>query len=278
VTRLLPTTLFTARLRSMKPALPSVFFADKAAYEAWLEDAYARSARPDGLWIRFAKKSSGVKSLTYAEAVEVSLAWGFIDGQSKGVDEIYFDQRYTPRNPKSLWSKINREKIAALEAAGKMREPGAREVALAKADGRWDAAYDPPSRVAVPDDLLAALARAPEAQAFFERLDSTNRFSILHRLQVIKTAAGRAKTLARFVDMLTRGETLHPVPQPAAKKAVVAKKGAAKAPAAKKPTVEAPVAKKRAAATSSAKASSAKASSAKASSAKPSVAKRAASK
>lgn len=222
-----------------KKELPRVFFVDAAAYEAWLEAAYASSERPEGLWIRFAKKGSGVASLTYAEAVEVSLAWGFIDGQSKGVDEKFFDQRYTPRGPKSMWSKINREKIAALEAAGRMREPGRREVERAKADGRWDAAYDPPSRVAVPDDLRRALDASPRAKAAFEQLDSTNRYAILHRLQVTKTAASREKSLIRYVEMLARGETLHPMKVAAsrgeggraASKATAPKKAPTKKPA-----------------------------------------------
>lgn len=187
-----------------KAELPTLFFEDATAFEAWLADNHTGP----GVWLKFAKKGTGIRSLDYAGALDVALAWGFIDGQSKGGD-THYTQRFVPRGPKSIWSKINREKIARLEAAGKMTPRGQAEVARAKADGRWDAAYDPPSRVTVPDDLAAALEAEPAAKAFFATLDAQNRYAILHRLQVAKRPVTRQRNLEKFVQMLLEKRVLH---------------------------------------------------------------------
>ncbi|HEU4403724.1 MAG TPA: YdeI/OmpD-associated family protein [Polyangiaceae bacterium] len=187
--------------------LATLSFTEPAAWGAWLAENHASSR---GVWLRFAKKASGVASLTYAQALEEALTWGWIDGQSKGIDATYWRQRYTPRGPKSLWSKINREKALALIASGKMRPPGLEQVERARRDGRWDAAYDSPGRATVPDDLAAALAATPRAKAFFATLDSRNRYAVLYRVQTAKRPETRARNIARFVEMLARGEKLHP--------------------------------------------------------------------
>ena len=181
-----------------------MFFQDQAAFKDWLH----QNQDGPGLWLQFAKKGSGITSINYQQAVEVALAFGFIDGQSKGGDP-YYVQHFVPRGPKSIWSKINREKVARLESEGRMQPRGAAEVARAKADGRWEAAYDPPSRAVVPDDLAAALAQNPIAQANFKKLDSQNRYAILHRLQTTKQAATRQRTLEKFVSMCAEGRVIH---------------------------------------------------------------------
>jgi uncharacterized protein YdeI (YjbR/CyaY-like superfamily) len=182
-------------------------FASAEWFEAWLAEQHATS---DGLWIRFAKKASGIPTVVYAEAVEASLRYGWIDGQVKRLDEDYYVQRFTPRRARSRWSKINCAKAEALIARGAMEPAGLAEVERAKADGRWDAAYDAPSTATVPEDLRAALDGDPKASAFFETLDSNNRYAILHRIQEAKRAETRARRIEKFVAMLSRGETIHP--------------------------------------------------------------------
>jgi uncharacterized protein YdeI (YjbR/CyaY-like superfamily) len=182
-------------------------FASAAAFEAWLAERHATS---DGLWIKFAKKGSGIPTVVYAEAVEASLRYGWIDGQVKRLDDDYYVQRFTPRRARSRWSKINRAKAEALIASGAMEPAGLAEVERAKADGRWDAAYDAPSTATVPDDLRAALDREPAAGEFFETIDSNNRYAILHRIQEAKRPETRARRIETFVAMLSRGETIHP--------------------------------------------------------------------
>jgi uncharacterized protein YdeI (YjbR/CyaY-like superfamily) len=182
-------------------------FASAAAFEAWLAERHATS---DGLWIKFAKKGSGIPTVVYAEAVEASLRYGWIDGQVKRLDDDHYVQRFTPRRARSRWSKINRAKAEALIASGAMEPAGLAEVERAKADGRWDAAYDAPSTATVPDDLRAALDREPAAGEFFETIDSNNRYAILHRIQEAKRPETRARRIETFVAMLSRGETIHP--------------------------------------------------------------------
>jgi uncharacterized protein YdeI (YjbR/CyaY-like superfamily) len=188
-------------------------FASAEAFEAWLAEQHAES---DGLWIRFAKKASGIPTVVYKEAVEASLRYGWIDGQVKRLDEDYYVQRFTPRRARSRWSKINCAKAEALIASGAMQPAGLAEVERAKADGRWEAAYDAPSTATVPDDLRAALDRDPKVAAFFETLDANNRYAILHRLQDAKKPETRTRRIEKFVAMLSRGETIHP-PRRAAK-------------------------------------------------------------
>lgn len=201
-------------LPAPKGDLPVLLFEDQRAFDKWL----SKNQDGPGCWVQFAKKGSGLVSIDYQQAVDVALIWGFIDGQSKGGDPYYL-QRFTPRGAKSLWSKINREKIARLEAEGRMQPRGAAEVARAKADGRWDAAYDPPSRATVPDDLAAALAANPAAAAAFAKLDSQNRYAILWRLQTAKRAVTRTRNLEKLVLMLAEGRLLHPDRTKAAKAA-----------------------------------------------------------
>jgi uncharacterized protein YdeI (YjbR/CyaY-like superfamily) len=190
----------------MADELPTLPFESAAAWEAWLE---AEHARTDGVWLKIAKKDSGVPTVTYEEAVEVALCFGWIDGQMRRFDERFYVQRFTPRRRASRWSKINREKAERLIAAGRMRPAGLAQVEAAKADGRWDAAYEGARTIAVPDDLQAALDANPKAAAFFATLKGSNRYAILYRVGDAKRPETRAKRIAHFVDMLARGETLH---------------------------------------------------------------------
>jgi len=188
-------------------------FRDEAAFERWLS---AHHEREPELWLKVFKKDSGVPTVTCAQALDVALCWGWIDGLRKSLDGQAFLQRYTPRRPKSVWSQINREHIARLIKAGRMTEHGQRQVDAAKADGRWQAAYAPIRTVTeagVPKDLRAAIALNPRARRTFRSLSRMNLFALVYRTNTMKTTAGRAKKIAALVDMLARGETV--VPQPA---------------------------------------------------------------
>ena len=182
-------------------------FRTAAAFQTWL--AKNHSASP-GLWIRFAKKASGVKSITYPEALDIALCFGWIDGLRKREDDTYFLQRFTPRTKRSIWSKINRGKVATLTESGRMHAAGLAEVERAKADGRWESAYDSVKNATVPDDLQQFLEKHPRAKKFFESLSSQNRYAILFRLGTAKRPETRAKRFAQFTEMLKKGETLHP--------------------------------------------------------------------
>jgi uncharacterized protein YdeI (YjbR/CyaY-like superfamily) len=182
-------------------------FPSAEEWEAWLR---AHHDTAPGVWIKFARKGSGVPTVTYMEALQAALCFGWIDGQARSVDESFYVQRFTPRRARSIWSKRNRDFATALIESGRMQPAGLREVERAKADGRWDAAYDAPSTATVPDDLRAALDASPSAAAFFETLSSQNRYAILHRVQTAKKPETRARRIATFVAMLERGETLHP--------------------------------------------------------------------
>ena len=186
------------------PILP---VATRADFEAWLE---TENERADGVLLELAKKPSGLPAPTWDECVDTALCFGWIDGQSKGIDDTYYRQRYTPRRPRSRWSKVNRERVERLMAEGRMRPKGLEEVERAKADGRWDAAYDPPSTATVPDDLQRALDADPQAKAFFESLKGRNRYAILHRIQEAKRPETRARRIATYVAMCAAGETLYP--------------------------------------------------------------------
>lgn len=195
--------------RPAKPAkkLPVQLFASQAAWEQWLERNHDASP---GLWIRFAKKHTGIASVTYAEALDVALCFGWIDGQVKRMNDQHFLQRFTPRARGSKWSKINCGKAARLMEAGRMRPAGLRQIEAAKADGRWAAAYDSSRTAAVPDDLRLALDANAPASRFFATLDSRNRYAILYRIQNAKRTETRARRIAAFVEMLARGERVHP--------------------------------------------------------------------
>jgi len=188
-----------------KTQQPVLFFATPAKLEAWIDEHGEDS---DGIWLKFAKKDSGIESVVYAEAVEIALSYGWIDGQAKRHDDHHYLQRFTPRRSRSKWSKINREKAERLMAEGRMRPAGLREVERAKEDGRWDEAYDSPSTATVPDDFRAALDAEPAAAEFFASLGSTRRYSFLYRITDAKRPETRAKRIAEYVELLARGETL----------------------------------------------------------------------
>jgi uncharacterized protein YdeI (YjbR/CyaY-like superfamily) len=197
----------TTKLAAHGTAPPTLSFATQRTFSDWLADHHASSG---GIWLRLAKKASGTASITYAEAVDMALAWGWIDGQKQRADEASWLQKFTPRGARSLWAKLNREKALVLIEAGAMQPAGLAEVDRAKQDGRWDIAYDPASRATVPDDLKAALAKNAPAAAFFVTLNARNRYAVLWRVQTAKKAETRQKRIARLVAMLARGETVHP--------------------------------------------------------------------
>lgn len=176
-----------------------IAFPDAAAFEAWLEQHHTRQS---GVWLKMAKKGSGIPSLTSDEAVDVGLCFGWISGQRRALDDRWYVQKYVPRRPKSLWSKVNVDKVERLLAAGRMREPGLAEVRAAQADGRWDAAYASQKDATVPDDLVAALADNPRAQAAFDALDKTAQYVAYLPLLQATTPTARAARLARLIAAL----------------------------------------------------------------------------
>jgi uncharacterized protein YdeI (YjbR/CyaY-like superfamily) len=192
---------------STKQDLPVVAFESQDAWEAWLAEQHATSP---GVWLKLTKKGSGIPSVTYPEAVEVALCFGWIDGQAKSLDDRYHLQRFTPRAARSKWSKINREKVQRLIDEGRMQPAGLREIERAKADGRWEAAYDAPSSATIPDDLQQALDENDAARAFFATLDSRNRYAVLYRIQDAKKPETRARRIAQFVAMLAEGKKIYP--------------------------------------------------------------------
>ncbi len=186
--------------------LPTVGFASRDAWAEWLEDAHADAA---GVWLKIPKAGSGETGVSYAEALEVALCFGWIDGQKRKLDDRFWLQRFTPRRPKSIWSRINRDKVLALIERGEMRPAGLREVERAQADGRWDAAYEPQSAIGVPDDLRAVLDANEAAATAFAALDSANRYAILHRVHTAKKPETRARRIVSFVEMLAGGGKIH---------------------------------------------------------------------
>jgi uncharacterized protein YdeI (YjbR/CyaY-like superfamily) len=190
-----------------KDGLPIVTFPSREAWAAWLDEHHTDSV---GVWLAVPKKGAGEVGVSYAEALEVALCYGWIDGQKGKLDERFWLQRFAPRRPRSIWSRVNRDKALALIARSEMQPAGLREVERAQADGRWQAAYEPPSTMTVPDDLQAALARNPAAADFFAALDRTNRYAILHRIQTAKKPETRSRRIETFVTMLADGKKLHP--------------------------------------------------------------------
>jgi uncharacterized protein YdeI (YjbR/CyaY-like superfamily) len=190
----------------MADELPIHLFSEPKDLEAWLEENHDCS---EGVWLKIAKKGAPEPSVTYAEALEVALCFGWIDSQKRGLDETHFLQRFTPRRPRGRWSKINREKAEALIAAGRMRPTGMAEVEAAKADGRWEAAYEGQGTAKVPPDLQRELDGNDAAAKFFASLDSANRYAILYRLDEAKKPETRQRRLRKFVSMLERGEKIH---------------------------------------------------------------------
>jgi uncharacterized protein YdeI (YjbR/CyaY-like superfamily) len=181
-------------------------FKDQAAWSGWLDKNHARSS---GIWLRLAKKNSGLQSVSYAQAIDAALCYGWIDGQKRPESEQAWLQRFCPRSAKSIWSKINREKALALTKNGRMMAAGQQAIAEAKSNGRWESAYDSPSAASVPDDFQAALKVNLKANSFFETLDRANRYAILFRIQTAKKPEARARNIQKFIAMLERGEKIH---------------------------------------------------------------------
>jgi uncharacterized protein YdeI (YjbR/CyaY-like superfamily) len=188
-----------------KPELPIVQVSDQAGWRAWLD---ANHETTTGVWLKFAKQAAPVRTVTYGEAVEEALCFGWIDGQARGLDEHFYLQRFTPRRKRSVWSEINREKATRLIKAGRMAPAGHAQVEAAKADGRWDNAYPPSTRATVPDDFQRALDARPEARQFFEGLTGSTRYAFLYRLHRVRDPARRAQRIADYVDRLAGGRTL----------------------------------------------------------------------
>ena len=182
-------------------------FKSKQAWAVWLDKNHRTNT---GLWLRLAKKSSDLASISYKEALEVALCYGWIDGQKKPESDQAWLQRFLPRSNKSIWSKINRDKALELIAGGEMKPAGLEAIENARRNGQWEAAYDSPSRSTVPPDLQAALDGNPPAKAFFETIDRTNRYAILWRIQTVKKAETRARKIEQFIVMLEKREKIHP--------------------------------------------------------------------
>ncbi|HTA89327.1 MAG TPA: YdeI/OmpD-associated family protein [Polyangiaceae bacterium] len=182
-------------------------FESGAEFNDWLAAAHASSP---GIWLRLMKKASGVPSVSYQQALDVAIAWGWIDGQLKPHDAKSWLRKFVPRGARSIWSKINREKALRLIAAQQMQPAGLAQVERAKRDGRWQAAYSSQSTATVPPDLAAALGRSPRAAAFFRALEARNRYAVLFRVQAAKKAETRERKIREFVAMLERGEKIHP--------------------------------------------------------------------
>jgi len=191
----------------MKDDLPITPFASSEHWDAWLVDHHETSK---GVWLKIAKKGSGIDTVTYAEALEVALAFGWIDGQKGKFDDAYWLQRFTPRGPRSKWSMINREKALGLIERGAMKPAGLREVERAREDGRWAAAYQSPRGATVPDDLQAALDANDAAREFFGTLSGANRYAILYRIHDAKKPETRARRIEKFIGMLSDRKTIHP--------------------------------------------------------------------
>jgi uncharacterized protein YdeI (YjbR/CyaY-like superfamily) len=195
------------RKTATRTAADSVLeFGAQRDWEKWLDKNYEN---PDGVWLRIAKKGSKSPTVSYAEALDVALCYGWIDAQKRAESESSWLQRFMPRRSRSIWSKINREKALALIDAGKMKPAGLSEVTRAQQDGRWEAAYDSPKTATVPADFQKALDESRAAREFFKTLSAANRYAILWRLQTAKRPETRARRIENFIQMLEKGETLH---------------------------------------------------------------------
>jgi uncharacterized protein YdeI (YjbR/CyaY-like superfamily) len=192
--------------KSTDNEIPTLLFPKQKDWADWLRKNHAKSP---GVWLKLAKKTSGSQSVSYAEALEIALCYGWIDGQKKSYDESFWLQKFTPRGAKSIWSKINKAKAGELIKSGRMKPAGLNAVERAKQDGRWDAAYDLPSASTVPTDFQARLNKSAKAKAFFATLNSANRYAILFRIQTAKKAETRARKIEQFIEMLERKEQLH---------------------------------------------------------------------
>lgn len=195
------------RIRKREPRLPIVRFKSPADYRSWLAKNHAQS---DGIWLRIYKKGAGEASVTYAEALDQSLCYGWIDGQKRPCDETSWLQKFTPRRPKSGWSKVNTQHAERLIKSGRMAPAGLKAIEAAKVDGRWKAAYDSPGNATPPDDFLRELSKNKRAEAFFETLNKRNTYAIVYRLQTARKPETRAKRMKLILAMLVRGEKFHP--------------------------------------------------------------------
>ena len=193
--------------KEVKPGLPILSFTSTENFISWLAKHHKMSS---GIWMRLFKIKSGVQTITYAEALDVALCYGWIDGQKKAYDTESWLQKFTPRRPKSIWSKRNREHVERLDKSGMMEAAGIKEVEAAKADGRWEQAYESSSNMTVPEDFLNELAKDKKAEAFFKTLNKTNIYSIVWRLQTAKKPETRNKRMKAILEMLHKGEKFHP--------------------------------------------------------------------
>ncbi|MCB9343398.1 MAG: YdeI/OmpD-associated family protein [Lewinellaceae bacterium] len=180
-------------------------FKTAKTFETWLEKNHDNSS---GIWLKIFKKDAGIKTVTYAEALDVALCYGWIDGQKKSFDEQAWLQKFSPRTAKSIWSKVNVGHVERLIKEGKMRPAGLKAVESAKEDGRWEKAYDPPSKMTIPDDFLQELSKNKKAEEFFQGLNKTNLFSIGFRLQTAKKQETRDRRMKEIIEKLARGEKL----------------------------------------------------------------------
>jgi len=187
--------------------LPVLSFATWQDWEAWLKEHHADT---NGVWLKIGKKGTGISSVSYAEALDSALCYGWIDGQKASFDEQYWLQKLTPRGPRSMWSKVNCNKVAALIAEGRMQPAGLRQVELAQADGRWDLAYDSQSKITVPADFQSELDKNSQAQEFFNTLNSVNRYAILRRIQIAKKPETRSARVQKYIEMLLNRQKLYP--------------------------------------------------------------------
>ncbi|WP_336785359.1 YdeI/OmpD-associated family protein [Paenibacillus sp. MMO-177] len=190
-----------------KIELPILHFPDQTAFEQWLAGQYDQSS---GIWLQIAKKNASQPSVTYHEALDVALCYGWIDSHKRKHDEESWIQRFSPRGPKSIWSQINKDKAEALIAAGKMQPSGLKAIEIAKQNGLWDKAYESQSNAAVPEDFAQELARNEQARQFFETLDKQNRYAILFRIHNVKKQETRVKKIQQFIEMLEKGEKIYP--------------------------------------------------------------------
>lgn len=187
--------------------LQIILFATQQDWEAWLNEHHTDTR---GIWLKIAKKESGILSLSYAEALESALCYGWIDGQKASFDEKYWLQKFTPRGPKSMWSQVNCDKATALLASSRMQPAGIRQVELAKADGRWEAAYQSQSKITIPGDFQRELDTNQKAKEFFTTLNSVNRYAILFRIQAAKKPETRSARIKKFIEMLANKQKIYP--------------------------------------------------------------------
>jgi uncharacterized protein YdeI (YjbR/CyaY-like superfamily) len=190
-----------------RPPLPTRLFKTPAAWEDWLA---AHGGSSPGLWLKLGKGSTAKKTVSYQAALEVALCHGWIDGQKKGLDDAYWLQKFTPRGPRSIWSRQNRDRVQKLISAGRMRPAGRAAIERSKTNGMWDAAYDSQSTASPPEDFLLQLRKSRAAESFFATLDSVNRYAVLFRIQTAKLASTRKSRIEKYVRMLENGEKIHP--------------------------------------------------------------------